>query len=160
MTTTPKVGDHVLAVVPRSSNAGQDHAPATVTRVNPDGTVNLRVFVDRGDDQRVTKATILADRAAINAELVKHFADLPSISVTKPDGEIEVLPGIGPNGQPWNHSDVAHWIKLAYYDRPVVPETEAEKAIRLHDEAAAREATRLARIAALHAELAELDPAV
>lgn len=160
MSNTPTVGSDVLVVVPRSTNGGQDHAPAKVTRVNPDGTVNLHTFVDVGEDYRITGAKLLPDRATIQKELADLFPLLPGGLVEElPDGTTRNVPGRNSfNGDPWNHSDIAHWVKLAYWpDKPAAPETPEQRAAREAAEAAAAAAAKEARRVRLAAELAALD---
>lgn len=117
MTQSPYVGAQVLVVVPKSTNGGLDHAPATVTRVNPDGTVNLHALVDIGQPIRVEHAKLVPSRAAAVQQLALHFKLLPGAGTTEaPDGTVTQVPGRnGVNGEPWNFSDVAHWVKLAYW---------------------------------------------
>lgn len=114
---TPRVGNHVLVMVPRSTNAGLDHAPAQITRVLPDGKVNVHALVDVGNPVRVTGVQLVADRAAAIAILEAHRKHLPGGKHEEnDDGELVQAPGVGPDGKPWNRSDVAHWVKVAYWD--------------------------------------------
>jgi len=115
--SSPYVSAIVLAVVPKSTNGGLDHAPAFVTRVHPDGTVNLHAFVDVGQPVRIEHARLVADRAAAVRLMADNYTLLPGgTSVEAPDGSVSAVPGRnGTNGEPWNYSDVAHWVKIAYW---------------------------------------------
>lgn len=117
MKSSPYVGALVLAVVPKSTNGGLDHAPAFVTRVHPDGTVNLHTFVDVGQPVRIEQARLVADRAAAVKLMADNYGLLPGgTTVEAPDGTLTAVPGRNStNGEPWNYSDVAHWVRIAYW---------------------------------------------
>lgn len=154
MTQSPYVGAQVLVVVPKSTNGGLDHAPATVTRVHPDGSVNLHALVDVGQPIRVEHAKLVPTRAAAVQQLALHFKLLPGAStVEAPDGTVTPVPGRnGVNGEAWNFSDVAHWVKLAYWGdgtEPTGNDTNAPAATT-----AAPAETPAERVARLQAELA------
>lgn len=52
-----KVGSSVQTTVDPRQNNGEEVAAALVTKVNDDGTVNLRVFFDSDEVRRVTNVT-------------------------------------------------------------------------------------------------------
>lgn len=129
-----QVGEQLLLVVPHGTNKGQDHAPAVITHVHQDGTVDVHAH-GRGD---VAGVQVLASRSSVDAHL-RRRAD-------------EAFANRGPinpqTDEPWHPSDVAHWEAVAY---PAPrPETAEERSARL---AAEKEA----RAAKLRAELAALD---
>lgn len=153
MTKSPYVGAQVLVVVPKSTNGGLDHAPATVTRVNADATVNLHALVDVGQPIRVEQARLCTDRAAAVKVMAEHYKLLPGAhSVEAPDGSTVAVPGRNStNGEPWNYSDVAHWVKLAYWGdgtEPTGADTAAPAAVT-----AAPAESPADRVARLRAEL-------
>lgn len=150
-TKTPRVGGHILVMVPRSSNGGLDHAPATITRVYPNGTVNLHALVDVGEPVRITRATLVADRAAALAILDEHFSHLPGGAAVEDDNG-DLVQGPGHNsmtGDPWHRSDVAHWHKVAYWDA-----VDAPAAAPVESQAAASVESQADRVARLELELA------
>jgi hypothetical protein len=59
-----KIGDWVLASVHPQHNDGQDEAPALVTRVHDDGTVDLTLFVASGGIRSHERVPIFDSRAA------------------------------------------------------------------------------------------------
>ncbi len=150
---TAHVGDQVLLVVPRHTNGGQDHIPAVVTRVSGDGkTVDVHAFRDSG--QTVRGVALLESRAAVDKALAGHFVNLPGGSEREnPDGSRDIVPGLNPqSGQPWNHSDTAHWHAYAYPAGPAGRAAAAEPPEAPRDVESAD-----AKRARLLAELAELD---
>lgn len=154
-TRTPRVGHHVLVMVPRSTNGGLDHAPATVTRVHKQtGKVNLHALVDVGNPIRIDRAQLVADRAAALAVLEEHFKHLPAgRAEPDDDGDLVMAPGVNSmTGEPWHRSDVAHWHAVAYWPTdadadpvdvpaPAPVETQADTIARLERELAAARAT-------------------
>lgn len=129
-----QVGDSLLLVVPRGTNRGQDHAPAVVTHVNTDGTVDVHAH-GRGPVRAVKVHT---SRASVDSHLEQAAsAAFASRGPLNPQTDEE-----------WHPSDVAHWEAHAYPH--TLPETADEKAAR----EAAERATRAAK---LRAELAALE---
>lgn len=153
-TQTPTVGRIVHLVVPRHTNGGQDHVPAIITKVIDSEHIAVHAFRAPGYPDTVADVRLLPDRAKVGEALAYHYKDLPGGRVHEhPDGRQEQLPGINSmSGQPWNHSDVAHWHAYAYWpgreDQAAAPEDKAAPAESTDD-----------RRARLVAELAELDAA-
>jgi hypothetical protein len=95
---------------------GQDTAPAIITQVNRDGTVNLRVFCDEADVKlRDVKLVDSEDQAAKDIEDV--YETFPGHERDR-DGKI-TKPGINKRtDKEWTRGDVAGWHRVAWW--PVV----------------------------------------
>jgi hypothetical protein len=73
---TPTVGRVVLVGVDRRNNDGQHYAPGIITRVNADGTVDVRAFPLLAD-QRLTTVPLYDSETAAAADLAEHIKALP-----------------------------------------------------------------------------------
>jgi hypothetical protein len=106
-TQKPTQGRILRVLVRPDDNAGVDTAPAMVTSVNDDDTVNLTVFteLDLMPVRRLYGVQVFASRGAAEKELTKHVDDLP-----KRKGE----PDPGP-------LDATPWIKVAYWPDTTAP---------------------------------------
>lgn len=111
----PTPGRIVLVLVHPASNNDRDHMPATITGVNPDGTVNAIGLPDvpgqTGVDLR--DVTVCADRSKALAELGKHAKDLPPRAEHEPQ---------------WKPVDAAPWVKVAYWPEDDAPAPAAKTA--------------------------------
>lgn len=166
--TQVRIGQVVHAVVPRSTNGGQDHAPAIVTRHAGGGRFDLTVLRADGSVRSMLNAQVLADRAAADDAMRYHYGDLPGHRSKQGDGPDDPpvhIPGTNTlTGEPWHRSDVAHWVPLAYLpdDKPVEVPTQV-RAVPLEDDApppapvvVERVETRAEKETRLRAELAAL----
>lgn len=95
-----KLGDRLVAVVDPRGNAGADEAPATVTRVRPDGTVDATAHLIGGAVLPLEAARVYPSRSAVNKYLTDERENL--------------RPAKGEGDDPYPLHEVLKWVSALY----------------------------------------------